>query len=333
MIFSFQLKNKTFILGGRKSSLRGTNAVPKKVVTWPNWYTSYYPFGLIMAGISSKAAGKLENKFKFNKSSELQHQEFSDGSGLEIYDTQFRNLDPQLGRWNQVDPKIEEDQESSSPYVSMGNNPILKNDPLGDVPECDWCKEAWQNFKDNMASAAATAVNTVSALASNLKENIDNGRTLPQTIAADFSKNPLSAVTGIGGVGLKAAGALIGSEASSVVKEVSATTGKDFELVQRAMSIDELTSTKSTGLVRGGREGTHYVSNEIGNDAKQVRQRLALPQTPEVNVTMKVPKGSFSSPSKVDAANKMPGGGLERKATGKIPAEVIKVYKLKNTAN
>ncbi|MGH3827127.1 MAG: RHS repeat-associated core domain-containing protein, partial [Pseudonocardiaceae bacterium] len=107
------------------------------------------------------------------------------------------------------------------------------------------------------------------------------------------------------------------------------TTKGQTEIVQRWMSSAELEATGNTGLVRGGRGGTHYVGDASNSDPLRARQRLALPQTPEVRADLEVPRGAFSAPKRVDPAYGMPGGGLERTATGSIPCRVVHVWEQK----
>mgnify|MGYP007026485060 CR=1 FL=1 len=84
----------------------------------------YYPFGMEMPGLSYSAAD-----YRFGYQGSEKTDEIS-GSGNH-YTTFFRELDVRLGRWWAIDPKTSS-TPWESPYMSMGGNPIWRNDVLGD---------------------------------------------------------------------------------------------------------------------------------------------------------------------------------------------------------
>jgi RHS repeat-associated protein len=85
-----------------------------------------------MAGISSCGNLRVGNNKKFNG---IEHTNDLD---LNQYDAFYRTMDPQIGRWWQVDPKIRDDEGA---YNAMGNNPIKFSDYLGDVFHLNGSKE------------------------------------------------------------------------------------------------------------------------------------------------------------------------------------------------
>jgi RHS repeat-associated protein len=91
--------------------------------------THYYPFGLTMAGISSKAMGRMETVYKFNSGTELDND-----LGIAMYETAFRGYDAQIGRFTQFDP-MADSYPDWSPYCFAFNDPVFWNDPLGAEPD------------------------------------------------------------------------------------------------------------------------------------------------------------------------------------------------------
>ncbi|HMH20166.1 MAG TPA: DUF6443 domain-containing protein [Puia sp.] len=172
----------------------------------------YYPFGLTMAGISDRAlkTGYAENKYRYNKGSELQNKEFSDGSGLELYETPLRSLDPQLGRWWQVDPKIDQGYENVSPYSAMNDDPARYNDPKGEEGEegatacCKTAQEVWgfigqtdqaiiqagggeRNVVTDAVAVGWTAIGTIVSVGALVYDLWKDNHTIPAPVASPLT--------------------------------------------------------------------------------------------------------------------------------------------------
>jgi len=204
--------------------------------------------------------------------------------------------------------------QSLNKYQYTYNNPTNLTDEDGHCPPC--------------VAAVVVVVVTVEILsAPDTTQAPTRSRTEPRPLptSGDGITSLMTNAT-VGVVG----GPLISKAGRGVLK---LALGEGTEVVERAMSKAELQATRDTGLVRGGREEEHFVTNSVSKSATKAQQRLALRTRPEVGVQLEVPKGIFSAARRVKPlehprGGKLPGGGLERTATGKIPARVIRVRRL-----
>ncbi|MDU1893125.1 MAG: RHS repeat-associated core domain-containing protein [Dysgonomonas sp.] len=89
----------------------------------------YYPFGTAFAETSKKKQDK--QSYKYNG------KELDQKLGLKLYDYYARQMDGAIGRFMSVDP-LAEKYYSWSPYVYVGNNPLLITDPTG----MDWYQDS-----------------------------------------------------------------------------------------------------------------------------------------------------------------------------------------------
>jgi len=101
--------------------------------------THYYPFGLTMSGISSRALAFGNPK---NKEQTFQSQQIDDELGLNWIQFKWRNHDPQIGRFIEIDPLSEKyvynstyafSENKVTGHVELeGLEAIVSNTPWGD---------------------------------------------------------------------------------------------------------------------------------------------------------------------------------------------------------
>ena len=212
-----------------------------------------------------------------------------DETGLSYFGARY--YDPVIGRFMAVDPVGFQTSNPTSfnRYAYANNNPYRYVDPDGELPIFLLAFAAYDFYNAYQETGSIGQAAGAAALG----------------VINPFGKLAKAAkVAKVAGKAAKSGGT---------------------ETVQRWMSKAELKVTQETGLIRGGRDGVHYVTDAANSSAKRARQRTSLDTTPEVRVTMDVPAGTFSSPTKVLPKHRMPGGGSERTATGKISATIRKV--------
>ena len=205
-----------------------------------------------------------------------------------------RWYDPRIGRFLAIDPAGFDPQnpQSFNRYAYANNNPYKYVDPDGRVPLetiWDFGNVVYDVANGNWGDAA-----------------IDAGAMLIPYVPAGISK--LRHVDDA---------AEAGGDAAQAAK------GQMFE---RVMSKGELDATHETGLLRGGRAGENFFTNNASIDAKRAQQRLGLDgPLRDYRVRFKITNDveiTGPRPAKVGQSG-TPGGGREYSTTEPTEIEVI----------
>ncbi|MGH7458811.1 MAG: RHS repeat-associated core domain-containing protein, partial [Longimicrobiaceae bacterium] len=247
-----------------------------------------------------------------------------------------RFYSPQMGRLFSVDPYGGNpfNPQSWNRYTYTQNNPLRYVDPTGEFQAPSQIAASLEQKIDELEQFVSSLLPTDIGgimLDTQLGVAADMSRAMADVLrlgeatgtAIGEGAGAVETTLSIGGDALRAMA--IAAPATGVVRGTAARGGA--QVVQRAMSSAELTATRATGLLRGGRGGRHFVSDAVNSNALRARQRLALAQTPDVRVTFSVPAGRFSAPRRIPPHGGMPGGGMERVAEGQIPVQILDVLK------
>ena len=140
----------------------------------------YYPFGMNHLGPWYETVAP-ENKYLYNGI------EMDEDYGIKQYSTEFRNYDPALGRWLQIDP-IHKFHES--PFAGFANNPVLYIDPWG----TDTLKQIGHDTYDGGYLDGAT----VTAKKSEKKSKDSNNSSLSAMLSSNRFSNWKPTGTGSG---------------------------------------------------------------------------------------------------------------------------------------
>jgi RHS repeat-associated protein len=235
----------------------------------------YYPFGLTFNSYSRE--NSTENRYLYNQGTgdkKFNTERVTD-LGLNIDLTKYRAYDPAIGRWWQVDPKTDE-LYGWTPYNYAFNNPILYNDPEGDIPPLIWAILAIAALVLDAEFAEAPGTDQSPAAQQRAQENREYLRDANETVKTVV--NPQNIVKKV--VGAQVRDGVKKDLGSQKTTEKTAETSKAARReVMREEGIPTSQQPSSQSKNKSGREYTYEVPKEGGGTQKKSVQQQTMDES------------------------------------------------------
>ena len=255
---------------------------------------NYYPYGLKIAGISSKAFDAPKNPYQYQGD----YAEYDDET--QWNDFELRNYDPQIGRFVQTDPY----DQFASPYVGMAADPINNVDPSG-----GWVFSAVPLIEHGIWTVAGSVAGTVIAGA---------------TSGWDAKAMKNGALIG-GGIGLGASFVNWGSVGSAL-----GDAGRWMGNLFQGSSVPWILYNGTKVTIYEGKEGNTKKSKVITeSNGTSGYQQVAEAQTDRSpNNPGPTPEGDYKidltpDPNRIVSVDPESGGTNPGKGIEKLPSKVL----------
>jgi RHS repeat-associated protein len=308
----------------------------------------YYAFGLKIAAISSKklgdaAEGKLKNPYQYNDKEML-----DEDADLNWYDYGFRNYDPQIGRFMQLDP-LTDDYPELTPFQYGSCDPITNIDIDGLEGGVSTLASGAEDVFHNTLNAVVIIGHPVSAASKTAK-----GMSTAARIGLIVARGASDALANANTIGMydlfggnhtssyedpqDQAAYLRGRLAGDIAAGAQATTEIN---AGGGAALATAVETGGVGLLAGGVVALHgagvgaiatadaaktlkllYQLNITAKDGENTPEQSSQQEPAEKNATKQADKTALPA---LDATGKVHGVLPKAKDFGKYPKEELKV--------
>ena len=280
-------------------------------------------------------------------------------AGLQYLNARY--YDPQLGMFIQPDWfEVMQPGVGTNRFSYSANDPVNGRDPTGHQTQSNSLGDTINSFLESLFVSGSSNKSSAAAMtnAQGVGEQMaDSAANAAKTAAmAGLDMTPVGGAIGVvngirdgsivetalGAAGAIPGGKLLGAAGRKLVDVLRSTkvladaaaarkvldTTKTY---YRSMSKAEAAAIADTGILRGGRPGKAYFTDQrirMGDGGKRAQARLSLPGgTPEVRMEFSVtnnPSMTLNG-TRVSPHYEQPGGGREYMTTDPVEVEVINV--------